>query len=183
MSSFAGCSVWMVLLLVMISTGALADDFAEGAWTLQAYGSGTYGDSSHGDIYSAHLGVGYYFVDDWSLNLELVGGRVVPGEISGDDNGMAAGLDMLFRWHFVTGENWSLYTDFGGGIQQADTNFPSDSHFNFRPQAGLGATWKLAGRARLMGGVRWLHISNAYITPGNNGLDAAQCYGGLMMSF
>lgn len=183
MSRFVACSVWMVLLAAMISPRALADDFAEGTWTLQTYGSGTYGDRSHGNIYTAHLGVGYYFVDDWSINFEAVGGRVVPGVISQDDNGIAAGLDMLFRWQFLTGDRWSLYADFGAGIQQADTNFPSDSHFNFRPQGGVGATWKLAEHVRLMGGARWLHISNAYITPGNNGLDAAQFYGGLMVSF
>ncbi len=157
-----------------------ATDFAEGTFSFQFYGSTVVGDSEHGYIHTAHVGAGWYFVDDLSINLEAIGGWV---DSKTDDDGGVGGLDLLFRWHFLKDEDWSLYVDGGAGFQQATTNFPSDSHHNFRPQVGMGFTYDLTDRARLMGGARWLHISNASTTEGNDGLDAAQLYLGLMMPF
>ena len=153
--------------------------FAEGAWTFQTYGSAGFGDSK-GEIYTAHAGFGYHFVDDLSINLEAIGGGARPRD---DDNGAVGGFDLLFRWHFYHEGDWSIYMDGGAGFQQASTNFPSDSHHNFRPQFGLGLTYHIKDNVRLMAGARWLHISNAGTTDGNDGLDAAQLYAGLMWGF
>jgi len=175
------CGITISFLLA--SSVLAADDFAKGTWTFQTYGSGTFGDYDHGQIYTFHIGGGYHFQDDLSVNLEAFGGAVDPGSVSGDDEGGVGGLDLLLRWHFHKEENYTFYIDGGAGIQFATTNFPSDSHHNFRPQAGIGMTWKLKDDVRLMTGVRWLHVSNAGTTAGNDGLDTAQIYAGLMFNF
>ena len=162
--------------------GAFDEPFAAGSWTFQAYGSGTVGDNDHGNIYTAHVGGGYYLYDDFSVNLELLGGWV---DSRTDDDGYVGGLDLLLRWHFLKGENdaWTIYSDGGAGIQMASTDFPSDSPHNFRPQFGLGGTLRLNDEVRLMGGARYLHISNAGTTNGNDGGDWAQLYLGVMVPF
>lgn len=157
--------------------------FDEGSWTLQSYVSATTGDSNHGDVYAAHLGVGYFFVDGLSINVDLLGGLVDAGLISGDDDGVVGGFDLLFRWHFVRGGKWSLYMDGGAGFQLADTDWPSDSHHNFRPQFGMGFTYALTSRLNLMAGARYLHVSNAHTTDGNDGFDGAMIYAGAMWGF
>ncbi len=154
--------------------------FAAGSWTFQTYGSAGVFDSDKGEIYTGHIGVGYYFVDDLSINLEAFGGWVTPER---DEHGGVGGFDLLLRWHFVNEDGYSLYIDGGAGFQQATTNYPSDSHHNFRPQFGIGGTLELFDSARLMVGVRWLHISNAGTTDGNDGFDGAQFYAGLMIPF
>jgi len=163
--------------------GAFDEPFAQGTWTFQTYGSATMLDKDHGNIYTAHVGGGYHIVDDFSISLEAVGGWV---DSRTDDDGYAGGLDLLLRWHFAKADNnaWSLYVDGGAGFQEATTDFPSDSSHNFRPQLGFGGTYRLGdGDVRLMGGARWLHISNAGTTDGNDGGDWAQLYLGVMVPF
>ena len=154
--------------------------FAEGDWSGYAYGSTVFLDDDHGSISTAHVGGGYHFDDAVSINLELLGGAV---DSTTDDDGGVGGVDALFRWHFLREDDWSLYTDGGAGVQQATTDFPSDSHHNFRLLAGVGATWRLAPRWHLMGGARYLHVSNASTSEGNDGGDWAQVYAGLMLEF
>ena len=90
---------------------------------------------------------------------------------------------MMFRWHFYRIERFSIYLEGGAGFQQATTEFPSDSHFTFRPQAGMGATLRIDEKIFLMGGARWLHISNAGTSDINEPWDGAMVYLGLMFSF
>jgi len=162
--------------------------FAKGDWVVTAYGSTTLFDDDHGDFYTAHLGAHYHFKDDLSIGLEGVGGYVEPNWTNGvrtepDEDGIVGGLDLMLRWHFVNEADWSVYLDGGVGLQQASTNFPSDSHFNFRDQLGIGATWRLFDNARLMGGVRYHHQSNAGTSENNDGGDWAQPYVGVMVPF
>ena len=156
--------------------------FAEGAWTFQTYGSAVFADKDKGQQYTAHAGFGYYFADGWSVNLEALGGWVRSAR-DADPYGGVGGLDLLGRWHFIRRDGWSIYTDGGAGIQQATTDFPSDNRFNFRLQQGFGGTFRIADQTRLMGGVRYMHISNAGLTDGNDGYDGVQAYVGLMFSF
>ena len=153
---------------------------AKGAWNTYAFGAVAFGDGDKGELYTAHLGISYYFADKWAIALEPFGGLV---DSAVDDNGELVGLDLLFRWHFLTGERFSLHLEGGAGIQQADTDCPSDNHFNFRPQLGLGATVRLTEDFSLLTGVRYLHISNAGITNGNDGFDGAMVYLGAMLKF
>ena len=162
--------------------------FAKGDWVVTAYGSTSLFDDDHGDFYTAHLGAHYHFKDDLSIGLEAVGGYVEPNWTSADrpepdEDGVVGGLDLLLRWHFVNKPDWSLYLDGGVGAQQASTDFPSDNRFNFRDQLGIGATWRVFDNARLMGGVRYHHHSNAGISDDNDGGDWAQPYLGVMVPF
>lgn len=100
-----------------------------------------------------------------------------------DDHGGVGGLDLLFRWHFHRGANFSLYVDGGGGFQQVTTNSPNDSHHNFRLSVGLGSTLELTDRTCLIGGARYLHVSNADTTDANDGVDTAVVYDGIMFLF
>ena len=164
-----------------LSAAADPDDpFAQGNWTFQTYGSVVVGDDDKGELYSVHSGFGYFFLDDVSVNLEGVGGYV---DAARDDDGGFGGLDLYFAWHLLRGENWSLFISGGAGLQQASTNFPSDSHFNFRLQTGLGATLQLTDTMSLIGGARYIHISNAGISEVNDGLDGALLFTGLMVRF
>ncbi|MFP4143712.1 MAG: acyloxyacyl hydrolase [Phycisphaeraceae bacterium] len=153
--------------------------FARGERTAQVYFTGTPMEDEQTQ-YDLQAGAGYFFEDDWSINLTGLVGWVDPER---DDDSAVVGLDLLFRYHFFRCGRISLYADGGAGFQYAGTDFPSDSHHNFRPQVGVGATLRLNDDAWLMGGARYLHISNANTSEVNDGFDAAMPYVGLMWSF
>ena len=48
---------------------------------------------------------------------------------------------------------------------------------------GLGASYRISDGALFIGGVRYVHISNAGLTDGNDGLDGAMVYLGLSFPF
>lgn len=166
-------------LLAPANEGA-ATPFAKGSWTFQTYGAASFEDESKGRIDSWHVGFGYYLEDDLSINLEAMGAVV---DATFDDDGVASGLDLVFRWHIWHRQDLTIYLDTAAGIQQATTEFPSDSHFNFRLIGGIGTMLRLDDSLFLLGGIRYLHISNAGITEKNNGLDAGMAYLGLMIPF
>ena len=157
--------------------------FAERSWTFQTNAAAAIGDKK-GDQFDLHTGVGYFFADGWSFNVEVLGGTVDPRD---DDKGVVGGFDLLLRWHFLRDQQagrWSLYLASGAGFQQASTNFPSDSHHNFRLNfLDLGGTLNVHDNIDLMAGVRYLHVSNAGTSEHNDGLDAAMPYAGLMIGF
>ncbi|MBM43904.1 MAG: hypothetical protein CMJ36_02675 [Phycisphaerae bacterium] len=103
-----------------------------------------------------------------------------------DDGGDAfgGGLDLLFAWHFVRHDTWSIYADAGVGLLgTTDEVPPGGSEFNFTPQAGLGVTWDVGNNNRWFVGVRWHHISNAGLYSDNPGRDSIYVYTGLNMPF
>lgn len=157
-----------------------ADPFTKGSWTLQTYGSFSFKDEGKGRIYAGHVGVGYYLEDDFSINFEALGAAV---DATLDDDGGAGGLDLVLRWHFWHRDRLTFFLDTAMGIQQATTEFPSDSHFNFRLMSGFGATLRLDDSLYPMSGIRYLHISNAGTSEVNDGLDAGMAYLGLMIPF
>ena len=178
-----------MIVLVLIVSGPLAaakevlpteDPFGKGNWTFQVYGSTTFAGSDKGFLHASHIGLGYFFLDKVSINIEGVGGWV---DAKKDDDGGFGGFDLLFRWHFYQRGDFSIFGDGGAGFQEATTNFPSDSHHNFRPQVGFGATWQVTHDLMLVGGAKWLHVSNAGTSDINDGLDAAEVYLGIMMPF
>ena len=64
--------------------------------------------------------------------------------------------------------------------------FPAaGTHFNFRPQFGMGATLRLTPDVYLMGGAKLFHISNAGIggPEHNPGFDSFMYYLGVMIPF
>jgi hypothetical protein len=165
----------------------VSEPFAAGSWTMQAYGSATFGGDA-GELYLAHVGFGYHIWDNFSFNAEMFGGGFNAedkgGETGGD--GGIVGVDLLARYHFYRGDGWSLYGDFGSGFSQSSISFPANgTQFNFTPQAGVGALIDLDDCMHLMLGVRWHHISNARMNgiKQNPGYDGAMIYAGVLLRF
>ena len=138
------------------------------------------GDVKGDDNYLGLAGVGasYFLVDNLSINFELNGMYVDQG--GQDDSAIGLNFNLLFRWHFLARENWSLYIDGGAGMLYTSSDVPDNgSGFNFTPQAGLGASFALDRGARLLLGARWHHISNANTYTENPGRDSIEGYVGL----
>jgi len=157
-------------------------EFSKGHQKWQTYVSAAGFDKGKGEMYAFHLGYGYFFMDDFSVNIDVLGSYIHSGI---DDNGVAAGLDAIFRGHPFKGHDnlWSLYLELGAGLQQQSTNFAGNRRFNFRLLGGGGATFRVTKNARLMTGIRYLHISDAGIEGGGGGFDGLQFYAGSMFPF
>jgi hypothetical protein len=157
-------------------------DFSRGTRKWQTYASAAAGDHGKGEMYALHLGYGYFLRDYLSVNVDVLGAYIRSGI---DDNGVAAGLDVIFRRHFswVNDDPWSVYLDLGGGLQQQSTNFAGNRHFNFRVMGGGGGTLRVSDHVRMMGGIRYLHISDAGIDGGGGGFDGFMFYGGAIFPF
>jgi lipid A 3-O-deacylase len=125
-------------------------------------------------------GISYFIIENLSLDFELNGMYV---EQRGSD-AWAGNVNLLFRWHFLSEETWSLYVDGGAGFFFATKRVPSDgTHLNFTPQAGVGVSFEIAPDLRMMVGLRWHHISNARLSRNNPGRDHVMAYVGLSMPF
>jgi lipid A 3-O-deacylase len=158
------------------------NNFSRGAQKWQTYASAAGCDHGKGEMYAAHFGYGYFLRDYLSVNIDVLGAYIRSGL---DDNGVGVGLDVIFRRHFswVDDDFWTFYLDIGGGLQQQSTHFSGSRHFNFRVMGGGGGTIRVSDRVRLMGGIRYLHISDAGIEGGGGGLDGLMFYAGAMFPF
>ena len=129
---------------------------------------------------------GGYFLEAWDLNLykeQLVGGAVTlsrhmtPNWTVGVETSLIhvnqepledvflPAMSVMFRWSaFRVGET-SVFLESGGGVSYASNEVPNDgTRFNLIFQGGAGLARPLSSRIDLVGGLRWLHVSN-------NGLD------------
>jgi len=88
-----------------------------------------------------------------------------------------------FRFVLIIIILYSVYLDLGGGFEIQSTEFSGTRNFNFRVLGGGGGTVRVTENVRLMGGLRYLHISDAGIDGGGGGFDGYQVYGGVMMPF
>ena len=130
--------------------------------------------------YGLGLGIQWFLVDDFAFAPEI---RLLGFSQEGE-NAFGGSLDLLFQWHFINGDGWSLYGDFGCGLLGTNHNVPDDgSQFNFTPQAGLGVTFDVGQDRRWIVGVRWHHISNASLYQNNPGRDSVLAYTGLSLPF
>lgn len=104
----------------------------------------------------------------------------------GGDSAFGLSASLGFRWHFLTRDRWTLFADAGIGLLgTTDTVPPEGTGFNFMPRVGVGFTHEIDESVRLIGGVRWHHISNAR-TRGddrNPSRDAALIYLGVVVPF
>ncbi|HCA39822.1 MAG: acyloxyacyl hydrolase [Phycisphaerales bacterium] len=144
-----------------------------GRWGVDANDTGN-------NEYGLGLGLQLFLVDDFAFAPEInLWGFSQEGE-----NAFGGSLDFMFQWHFVKGETWSLYGDFGCGMLGTNHNVPSGgSQFNFTPQAGFGVTFDVGQDRRWIIGVRWHHISNATLYQNNPGRDSVMVYTGLSLPF
>ncbi|MCA9284731.1 MAG: acyloxyacyl hydrolase [Phycisphaerales bacterium] len=125
-------------------------------------------------------GVSWFFIENFSLDLELNG---LFQSQDGPD-AWAVNPVLLFRWHFLARERWSLYVDGGAGIQYASEATPIGSdQFTFTPQVGVGGSFEVAKDIRVLTGVRWRHSSNANTSGTNDGIDALFVYAQVSLPF
>ena len=99
-------------------------------------------------------------------------------------NAFAAGFSLLFRWHFIHCETWTVYFEGGAGMIFSTEDIPEGaSHLNFTPQICIGGTIDLGNDVRLMAAAGWYHISNANSAVDNDGRDQLMLYAGLSFPF
>jgi len=149
--------------------------------TLQFNVFGDYAnDFEHDSMAGLQLGVSWFFIDNLSLDAQLE----QYGVFQEGGDAYAIGPALAFRWHFLPYETWSLYADVGCGFIVSTRSVPIDgSEFNFTPRLGIGASFEIAPRARVMTGVRWFHISNANTSTPNPGRNSLELYAGLSLPF
>ncbi len=102
----------------------------------------------------------------WRWGWEGVIGMADSGKR--DEEGTIAGLDFVFGRRFPGLESWPLELLGWVGFQGQTIGFPGGSYINFR--LGLAFESALGANVRLRLG--YLHLSNANLTSGNEGLDA-----------
>ena len=170
------------------SLKGLRNGFTRGTRKWQTYASAAIGDHGIGEIYgkgemyALHFGYGYFLRDYMSINIDVLGAYIHSGI---DDNGGAAGGDLIFRWHFlrINDDLWSVYLDLGGGFQLQSVKFSGNRYYNFRVMGGCGGTLRVANHVRIMGGIRLLHTSGANIKGGGGGFNGLMFYTGAMFPF
>ena len=175
------------LTLVSATPPAAAADratlFPKGATDLALYGSyawPVFGSDEH--YYSAGVGAGYYFADNLSVNLALVGHDIQS------PSAVAVEANLLLRWHVLTLDRFTLFLDGGVGLIYSDHELPNGghgTHWDFTPQAGVGVTYRLDDHLHLLTGLRLFHASNANLNGSDRhcGSNALGAYAGLMWTF
>ncbi len=148
-------------------------------WTLTGGFGIDSGDTSNTE-YGLGLGMQWFLVDDFAFAPTIN----IWGFSQEVKNAFGGSVDLMFQWHFIKGESWTLFSDFGCGLLGSNNNVPSGgSQFNFTPQAGLGVTFDVGQDRRWIVGVRWHHISNASLYQNNPGRDNVLVYTGLSLPF
>ncbi len=179
------------LALTPAESGAAAEAFLKGSWTLDAFAFTTadvIGDP-HATLYGGGVGGSYYVVDHFALRAELFG----LGAHQSTDDAAGFGFSLLARWHFFHQDRLTLFLEGGAGLIQTDVSVPDGdpaaqedgTHFNFTPQASLGATWRLEENLHLIGAARYIHVSNADKSgeDENPSLETLGGYVGLLWTF
>ena len=130
-----------------------------------------------------HLEVtGGFFLEAWDLNLykeQLIGGaisfsrQITPSWTVGIETSLLQvnqepigdvflpALSLMLRWSaFRVGET-SVFLEGGGGLSYASNEVPNrGTRLNLVSQTGVGLERPLSSRIGLVGGLRWLHVSN-----------------------
>lgn len=161
------------------ATPAMQTFGAKDSWRWQLLGSWM-GNFEGADQLEMEWSASWFFMQNVSMDFGLSGDAILqPGLDAG-----GGGASLMLRWHFLARAEWSVYGDIGCGMLFTNEPVPSDGgRVNFTPRAGLGGTIALGSSARLMGGLRWYHISNANTGQDNPGRDSLQVYGGVSFPF
>lgn len=129
----------------------------------------------------------YFMIDNLSLVLELNG--LYINQTGDDPLGLNFGL--LARWHFLARPAYTVYAELGAGLLFTTSNVPGPTpsdpkagqSVNFTPQLGAGFTYEINPNVRLMGGIRWFHMSNARTSDSNPPRDSILTYVGVSFPF
>jgi len=130
-----------------------------------------------------HASFNYFLVNNVEISFEA---GLWHFNQPGDNEGGLSG-SMVFRWHFVNEDPWTLFVDAGIGVLGTSGNVPDGgTSLNFLPRLGVGGTYRLTDDGlRLIAGLRWHHISNARIQgdEDNPARYAPMLYAGLVFPF
>lgn len=146
-------------------------------------------DDIDGNDYNIAGALSYFVVDNVEVSGEVgFWYHDIEGEDGTDfDDEQSGNLSIIFRWHFLNRNTWSLFADAGVGVMIATGEVPpSGTDVNFTPRIGAGFTHQIGdSQSRFVLGVRWQHFSNARITgdDDNPGRDDVMVYGGIMFPF
>lgn len=133
-------------------------------------------------FYGTNVAASYYFGDEVSIGLDVQG---YFADQPRDDTGVA-GLGGLLRWHFLADGHYTLFADAALGGSFAEAAVPEfGTHFNWTVRGGVGATIKLRDDLHLVGGSRFMHLSNGNLhgRDQNPSFDGLQFYAGVMFTF
>jgi hypothetical protein len=173
---------------ILASTAAVASAdepvyFSKGTWIFDTYGA--YAKNFTGEeakIGSGTIGVGYYIVDNFAVNIEASG---YYNHQQVQDARISAG-DIMIRHHVFNSGRFSFYLEGVAGISYADHRTPYfGTYYNYILEPGIGASFRLFDDVNLIGGVRYFHLSNAHLEGPlhNPSINATQAYVGLMYKF
>lgn len=156
------------LILTMTTVYVAAQDFKAGTVYLEPRG-GVYGTlSSHVDVIATYGGaLGYFVVDNLSIEAEGLGYYIDQQKIEGTTYGLAAKKDaatafggsLMARWHMFTSERASFFIAGGAGGLWADRRVPyRGKQYSVTEQGELGATVKLTDNFNIKLAGRYQHI-------------------------
>ena len=127
----------------------LAGQFLVEAWDLN---------QSKESLVGGTAALGYALADNWSVNAEMSFLRV--GQDTSYDVLLPA-LSGIARWRAHQAGRVSVFVEGGPGISYATDEVPENgTRFNFVAQLGGGMTYSISSNISLVGGLRWLHLSN-----------------------
>jgi len=98
--------------------------------------------------------------------------------------GVAGGLGLLLRYHFLSLGPWRPYIEGGAGFLGLDLDLADQvDGFAFQPQGGVGLLYAMSPRTSVELGTRFHHISNAFTRSPNGGIDSMQVLFGVTHHF
>ena len=127
----------------------LSGQFLVEAWDLNV---------SKESLFGGTVGLGHAFAERWQVNAELAVLRVSQ-DTSYDV--LLPAVSGIVRWRAYQDGPVSVFLEIGPGVSYASDEVPAGgTRFNFVLQAGGGMTYRLVPCVNLVGGLRWLHVSN-----------------------
>ena len=109
-------------------------------------------------LFGGTVGLGYALAERWQINAELSFLRVSQ-DTSYDV--LLSAVSGIVRWRAYQDGPVSIFLEIGPGVSYASDEVPAGgTRFNLVLQAGGGMTYRLVPRVNLVGGLRWLHLSN-----------------------
>ncbi len=180
----------LVVSVLLLNQNLLAEpttrptDFTKGKWSLTLDGAydGEFYPNDHISFAIGELGLNYYLWDNLSVGA-MISGYAVDNDGPG---AQAADLSLVLRHHFYNRDRLSLYTDFLGGMFEADERVPHrGTYFNFTIRTGIGAMYRIKDNFYVLGGARYLHLSNAALEGVNKNPDinSVEGYAGFLFLF
>jgi len=157
-------SAFAALLIVALAAPAQAQHdgaLVKGRWTASLAGTALIEawdyNLSQEEIYGGLVGAAYRPRDRFSIGVELMLVRIVQDTSDAFLKG-ASGMLGYDAWRRG---RWSVALEAGFGVSGAGVAVPRrGTRFNYLVQGGTAAVWRRTERCHLVGGLRWLHVSN-----------------------